>query len=166
MLQFIRVVSLGALLNLSFINIATADTENAVGLKTYTSNCTTCHSKSMSQTMQAPAMQTPAAWTTYLVAAIKDASKNNTTDCSSLTKSSSDTSGLNITNDQVQTLTPQQKACYLLPIAKTGKTTGSKVMPPKGNCTACTDAELQDAISYMLSAPKALPGSAGSKTSN
>lgn len=106
------------------------------GQSVYAQSCQTCHATSMAQMLKAPASQNEADWKPFILSAMADAAKNKTTHCSSTL--------------DYEKLTVAEKACYLLPIAKSGKTTSDAAMPPYGNCTNCSDAQLEKAIEYML----------------
>jgi len=123
---------------------------NNTGEKIFTTHCTVCHSQSMAPLMKAPIAQDSKSWDSFVTDAIKEASANKVTDCAALTKTSSDTSKMSVSDSDVSKLTTTEKACYLLPIAIKGKTSNGAMMPPKGACVNCKDSDLQSAIEFML----------------
>lgn len=121
-----------AIMCLTMSGIGFADEGESI----YTQSCQACHATSMASMLKAPASQNDADWKPFIISAIADATKNKTTQCSA-------------THDDTK-LTVKEKACYLLPMAKSGKTTSDASMPPNGNCASCSDAQLEAAIEYML----------------
>lgn len=153
--RFIFIIYSMLTMTLLTTNVASAqNATNQAGQAIYKKYCSICHSKGMAPMIKAPMTQNPDAWKKFLIAAIQEATKNKTIDCSSLTKSVSDTNELSPTDDHVQKLTSTEKACYLLPIAKTGKATNGAVMPPMGTCIDCKDSDLQSAIEFMITSKK------------
>lgn len=129
------------------VNVFAADdtTKVSVGEERFKKTCVTCHSSSMAKMMKAPQVHT-ADWLKFTHDAVLDSAKLKTTNCSALTKNSADPSKLSVSDDEVKTLSSSEKACYLLPIAKSGKLG----MPPSGTCTDCSDDELTETIKFMV----------------
>ena len=126
-----------------------SDTET--GKAKYDKHCQVCHSEKMSPLMKSPTVHKSDKWLPFVKNSILEATENKTTECSGLTKDVKDSKEIKLTDEQIGKLSNEQKACYLLPIAKKGVMSGGVVMPPKGTCTDCTDEQLTSAISFMLS---------------
>ena len=107
----------------------------AKGEKIYNSSCGICHAPAMASTLNAVPAHDMQQWKPYIVDACKN---SNAAGCS----------GKDLKNPN-----PLTASCVLLPIAKTGKQTKG-IMPAKGNCTKCSDKDLQSAIVFMLSKKK------------
>lgn len=132
------------------VNLIGYAADNKIGQERYQKHCHVCHSEQMSPAMKSPTVHQVDKWDPYVKSAILLASDNKTQNCSSLTEKTDDSKTLTIENKQINQLSAQQKACYLLPLAKKGVINGSAVMPPMGTCMDCSDEQLQQAIVYMI----------------